>query len=88
MGRILLRVTEQLTSGARRTFRIGSSKSKTMILDLLSRQDIVGCLTLQFDDSGKSFVRLQHEQGFDFQINSFRQMKLLCFTREEVRKDV
>ena len=79
MSEISLRVTEQLVSGAKRSFRIGSDESKSIIINLLSRQGIVACLALQFDDSGKPFIKLEHEQGFDFQIGSFRQMKLLCF---------
>lgn len=81
MNRIFLRVTEQLVSGAKRSFRVGSDESKSIIINLLSRQGIVGCLALQFDDSGKPFIRLQREEGFDFQISSFKQTKLLCFIK-------
>ena len=47
-----------------------------LVVNLLSREGIVGCLTLQFDTSGKPFIKLQREQGFDFQVCNFVQMKL------------
>lgn len=86
MVEILIRVTEQLVNGTRKSFRVGSDESKTLIVNLLSKQGIVACLSLQLDDSGKPFIKLQREQGFDFQVGSFAQMKLFDFAIRKVVK--
>ena len=83
MTEISLRITEISIKGQRKSYRAGGSDSKALVVNLLSREGIVGCLTLQFDDSGKPFIKLQREQGFDFQVCSFTQLKLQSFTGGE-----
>ena len=87
MAEISLRITEQLVNGQKRSFRTGSDESKALVINLLSKQGIVGCLTLQFDDSGKPFIKLQREQGFDFQVCNFAQMKLQSYIGGENHVD-
>ena len=48
-------------------------------MDLSVKQGAVGRLALQYDDSGKPFIKLQPERGFVFQVCNFAQMKLQTF---------
>ena len=87
MAELSLLITEISVSGQRRSFRTGSNDSKALVVNLLSKQGIVGCLTLQFDDSGKPFIKLRREQGFDFQVCNFAQVKLQSFIGGENHVD-
>ena len=87
MAEISLRITEISGSGQRRSFRAGGNDSQALVINLLSKQGIVGCLTLQFDASGKPFIKLQREQGFDFQVCIFAQVKLQSFIGGENHVD-
>ena len=76
---ISVRITEVSVSGRRRSFSAGSSESRSLVINLLSGQGVVGCLALQLDDSGRPFIKLQREKGFEIRISSFAQMKLFQF---------
>jgi len=87
MAEISLRITEISASGQRKSFLVGSDDSQALVINLVSKQGVVGCLSLQLDNSGKPFIKLQREQGFDFQVCSFGQLKLQNFIGGENHVD-
>jgi hypothetical protein len=84
MAKLSLRITEETNTGKRRSFRAGSDDSASLVISLSSEQGVVGCLTLQYDDSGRPVIRLKRERGFEFRIESFAQTRLFNFG--EVKK--
>jgi hypothetical protein len=79
MGRLSVKVVEESNSGQRRSFRAGGDDSRALVINLLSPQGVVGCLTLQYDDSGRPMVTLRRERAFHCRIHSFAQTKLFNF---------
>jgi len=84
MSKLFLRITEETTTGKKKSFRAGSDDSAALVINLVSEQGEVGCLTLQYDDSGRPVLRLKKERGFDCRIESFAQTRLFNF--REVRE--
>jgi len=84
MAKLFLRITEETDTGKRRSFQAGSDESAALVINLLSEQGEVGCLALQYDDSGRPFIKLKKERGFDCRIESFAQTRLFNFG--EVKK--
>jgi len=84
MAKLFLRITEETTTGKKKSFRAGGDDSAALVINLLSEQGVVGCLTLQHDDSGQPLIRLKKERGFDCRIESFAQTKLFNF-REVIK---
>jgi hypothetical protein len=54
MAKLFLRITEETDTGKRRSFRVGNDDSTALVVSLLSERGVVGCLTLQYDDSGQT----------------------------------
>ena len=71
MADMSLRMTQLPVRARKRSLRVGSDDSKALIINLLSKKGIMGCASLQFDDSGRPFIKLPREQGFDFQVGGF-----------------
>jgi hypothetical protein len=86
MTRLALCITEETAAGKRRSLRAGGDDSRALVITLSSEQGIVGCLTLQYDDSGRPVITLRKERGFDCRIQSFAQTKLSQY--EEVERYV
>jgi hypothetical protein len=86
MTKLALCITEETTAGKRKSLRAGGDDSRALVINLSSEQRIVGCLILQYDDSGRPVITLRKEWGFDCRTQSFAQTKLSQY--EEVERYV
>jgi hypothetical protein len=51
-----------------------------LVVNLLSDRGVVGCLTLQYAQSGRLRIKLRRERGFECEIQSFAQTRLFQFS--------
>lgn len=76
----------KLASGKATSFSCGQN-AVSVVINLNSSEGVVGSLSVQFDESGKPFIRLRREQGIDIVVSGFTQFRLSDFAanRNEAR---